>query len=125
MIAVKITAGILTLLLCAAATASARAETYGQLLDKSRKAMMSEDWRAGLAHTRAMLDLPALSREQLAGGLAHLCIHLTQLDRAAEAQAACNESIARDALIDAVLLLTDTPVPETRVQRAEQILAEP
>ncbi len=119
----KIAAGLAALLLCAAAS-SAQAETYTQLLDKSTKAMMSADWRTGLRHARTLLDLPDLGREERGAGLAHLCIHLTQLGRADEAQGACNEISARGALVEAVVMLADAPSARARPSKAEQILAE-
>jgi hypothetical protein len=119
----KIAAAFATFLVCAAAS-SAQAETYNQLLDKSAKAMRSADWRGGLRHARALLDLPDLGRDERGAGLAHLCIHLTQLGQADEAQAACNETIARRALVEAVVILAGLSPSSAQLRKAEQILAE-
>lgn len=73
---------------------AAKADTYSTLLDKSARAIVAEKWRAGLAATRELLDMPNLTAAQRAEGLTHLCIHLTQVGRTEHAMRACNESIA-------------------------------
>lgn len=88
---------ISSLLVSLSAISAAHAETYTELLDKSAKAIIAEEWRTGLAATRDMLELPYLTTEQRASGFTHLCIHLTQIGRATEALRACNQSIALNA----------------------------
>jgi tetratricopeptide (TPR) repeat protein len=86
-----------TLLVSFSAVSAAQADTYSNLLDKSSQAIISEKWRTGLAATRDLLALPDLTSAQKAVGLNHLCIHLSQVGRTAQAIHACNASIALDA----------------------------
>lgn len=80
-----------------ASAAPARAETYAQLLDRSAAAIVAEDFRTGLVHSRDLVALPHLTRTQQAVAYTHLCINLSQIGRSTEALRACDEAVARDA----------------------------
>lgn len=96
-VAMKTATVLASLLISASVTSAARAETYSELLHKSAAAMMAEEWRTALSHTRELLALPYLTGEQRAAGLTHLCVQLTQVGRTGEALRACNASIALNA----------------------------
>ncbi|MGE0284418.1 MAG: hypothetical protein AB7E79_09560 [Rhodospirillaceae bacterium] len=103
-----------------------QARTPDQLLKQSAQAMVSGNWELGLRHARALLTIHTLSRAQFGAGLAHLCVHLTQLARSEEAAPACNDSLARAALVElTVTHLTGLQASSGCLQHAEQILAEP
>ena len=89
--ALALTSSLLTAL---ALTSAANADSYTDLIGKSARAIVAENWRAGLSAARDVLDMPNLTAVQRAEALTHLCIHLTQIGRAGDAVRACDESIA-------------------------------
>jgi len=92
----NITALAAALLASAVSVSSANAETYVELLDRSSKAIVAQQFRAGLAVSREMVALPYLTRAQQAVAYNHLCINLSQIGRTSDALRACNQAVALD-----------------------------
>jgi tetratricopeptide (TPR) repeat protein len=89
------TVALTAALVLAAFSAQAGATASSQLLNRSAKAMMSEDWYTGSLASRKALGLPNLNTWETMAALNNLCIFQTKLGLFKEALVTCTKSVER------------------------------